>query len=87
MESNTKIVDEINKEETFKEAKDIKLDPNAVFVEFNSTIALEKLLNIKKLTMAEKLNLIILRPIPYLKLDFPTQSIWGNYWRQLVMNC
>lgn len=59
MESNTKIVDEINKEETFKEAKDIKLDPNAVFVEFNSTIALEKLLNIKKLTMAEKLIVIL----------------------------
>lgn len=55
MESNKKIIDEINKEEVFKEAKDIKLDPNAVFVEFNSPVALEKLMNIKKLTMPEKL--------------------------------
>ena len=54
MESNKKIIDEINKEEIFREAKDIKLDPNAVFIEFNPAIALEKLLNIKKLTMAEK---------------------------------
>ena len=54
MESNKRMVDEISKEEVFKEAKDIKLDPNAVFVEFNPAIASEKLLNIKKMTMAEK---------------------------------
>lgn len=54
MESNKKIIDEINKEEVFREAKDIKLDPNAVFVDFTPSVAIEKLLNIKKLTIAEK---------------------------------
>lgn len=54
MKSNSKMVDEINREETFKEAKDIKLDPNAVFVEFNPNLALEKLLNINSLKIAEK---------------------------------
>jgi hypothetical protein len=54
MKTNNKIADEINREETFKEAKDIKLDPNAVFVEFNPNLALEKLLNINSLKFAEK---------------------------------
>lgn len=49
-----KIADQINREEVFKEAKDIKLDPNAVFVEFNPNLALEKLLSINILKLSER---------------------------------
>lgn len=78
MESNKKILDEINKEEIFKEAKDIKLDPNAIFIEFNPAIASEKLLNLKKLSMQEKYFLLKNLLFFFLFLDYRMQDIWGS---------
>lgn len=52
--SNKSIEDLINQEEVFKEIKEFKIDPNAVYVEYDSALALEKLLNIKHATPAEQ---------------------------------
>lgn len=54
MQTNKTIEDEINQEETFKEVKEFKADPNAVYVEYNPALALEKLLNIRNATAAEQ---------------------------------
>lgn len=48
------IEDEINHEEVFKEIKEFKTDPNAIYVEYNPGVALEKLLNIRTATPAEQ---------------------------------
>lgn len=40
--------------EIFRVREDLNNDPNAVFVEFSSSLALEKLLNLDKSTQAEK---------------------------------
>jgi serine/threonine-protein phosphatase 4 regulatory subunit 1 len=45
---------EIDQEETFKLREINEEDPNAVYVEFNPEIALEKLINLEKLKFNEK---------------------------------
>ena len=54
MSFNKTFEDQINQEETFKEIKEFKVDPNAVYVEFNPALALEKLLNLKSASPAEQ---------------------------------
>ena len=54
MNANKTIEDEINQEEVFKEIKEFKADPNAIYVEYNPSLALEKLLNMKYATPAEQ---------------------------------
>ena len=53
------IVDEISREEVFH---NVSLnDPNAIFVEFSSEIALNKLLKINTLSNPEKFNFFLLK--------------------------
>ena len=55
MENKNKYIeDEITHEEVFKEIKEFKADPNAIYVEYNPSVALEKLLNIHTATPAEQ---------------------------------
>lgn len=53
------IEDEINHEEVFKQIHEFKADPNAVYVEYNPSVALEKLLNIHSASPAEQFYLLV----------------------------
>jgi hypothetical protein len=52
--ANKSIEDEINQEEVFKEINEFKVDPNAIYVEYNPSLALKKLLMIRYATPAEQ---------------------------------
>lgn len=68
---NKSIEDEINQEEVFKDFKDLKADPNAIFVEYNPSLALEKLTNIKNASPAEQYGFILFqKKINYFRLSY-----------------